>query len=97
MNDDERATGDILLEILEREPHFGDPDGDNDGLDRAAEKDALPLFVEAVKKLYSHATVWACKQVGSREYSTEEVEAMMREENPEWFDEPQGQGDTRGR
>jgi hypothetical protein len=31
--------------------------------------------------------VWQCERVGERAYSSAEVEALMREENPQWFTE----------
>lgn len=44
----------------------------------------VAAFVEAA------APVWSCEQAGKREYTSDEVEAMMRVANPEWFGEEQG-------
>jgi len=80
----ERAV-ESLVENLDEE--YGDPDGD-EGADKKAQ-DALveqlaPLVQQWVKDHYS---VWACKQVASKSYSAEEVEAILREHSPEWFKE----------
>lgn len=57
--------------------HFGDPNGGWDGMTLAAAQDALPLFRSAVRRLYSHAQVWTCSEVASREYSVEEIAEML--------------------
>ena len=43
--------------------------------------DVTDPYDTAVKR----ATVWRCGSVGTREYSEDEVLAMMRVENPGWF------------
>lgn len=45
----------------------------------------MPAMLSALERLYSHATVWSCERVGEVVLNAEQVEAMMREENPEWF------------
>ena len=61
--------------------NFGDPDGD--GLnDQQLERDIASAIEAAVKR----ATVWRCGSVGTREYSEDDVVAMMREQNPGWFE-----------
>ncbi len=84
----ERVASDLLEQASERfSEEFGDPDGYRDGLDDLkVTQEVGPLFVEAVKRLYAHGTVWQCRRAGKREYSAEEVEEMMYEQNPEWFD-----------
>lgn len=65
---------------------FGDPD--NDMIEEDAKIFAqtiapiLRLFVEA------RLDVWACEQVAVRIYTADECVAMMREENPGWFEGP---------
>jgi len=46
---------------------FGNPDGDAeaDGLDKDAEKAALPLMVRALRAFYAHATVWRTEEVST--------------------------------
>ena len=66
---------------------FGDPDAGDNGLDQEAEDAALPAMIEAVRAFVKHGDVWACEEVGSYTYTVEEVEALMREHRPDWFDE----------
>lgn len=71
---------------------FGDPDGDYPDVDKEGLATAVPLLTTALKGIVAHANVWHCDKCGSREYSAEEVEAMMREENPQWFTDTTGKG-----
>lgn len=66
---------------------YGDPDGYHDGFAEAVIVDAASKLVPWVKETVAHGTVWHCKRVGSRTYSAEEVEAMLRPYCPEWFEE----------
>ncbi len=65
---------------------FGDIDGNGDYLS-AADRAALATALEpVVREALSKARVWRCRIVGERTYSVEEVLAMMRKHNPDWFD-----------
>lgn len=72
-----------ILEGLDDE--YGDPDGRH-----ALSKDEMSLGAALDPVIRSwckeHYQVWQCNPCGKREYSAEEVEAMMREENPGWFE-----------
>jgi len=39
-----------------------------------------------LRETLSLATVWGCEEVGQREFSVEEVEAIMREWSPKEFE-----------
>jgi hypothetical protein len=65
--------------------------GDEDGTDGyqivdADIKRALPQFVAAVRALYSGKEPWCCEPIARVPLDEEQVEAMMREHAPEWFD-----------
>lgn len=63
---------------------FGDPDGsisDEDSkMFARAIAPILRLFIDA------RLEVWACEQVAMRSYTANECVAMMRKENPGWFE-----------
>ena len=62
---------------------FGDPDGD------ANQPDSMKFISEIadlVKRILSTGEVWQCDPIGSRKFSAEEVEKMMRENRPEEFE-----------
>ena len=82
---------DDLLETLgEKFIDYSDPD---DGpIDRFPEH-AEATMREAVRKIVRDTHVWACKEVGKVDLSPEQVEALMRTENPDWF-EPHAAGDA---
>lgn len=66
-----------------REEEYADPDGDGDGPgDTAFVKALIPLIEAAIAR----TTVWACDNSGEREYSAEEVLALMRKRCPSWFE-----------
>lgn len=77
---------DALLENLGE--FFSDEHGDPDG----APCDAFPADAEqimraAVKSIIDRTRVWRCEPVGEVTLTPDQVEEMMREENPEWFDD----------
>lgn len=47
---------------------------------------AKEQIAAALRILHASVSVWQCEENAKREYSTEEVEAMMRENNPDWFE-----------
>lgn len=63
---------------------YGGPDGNELG---AAE---VSLFAKAIAphldRLYRSGQVWNCEKFGEVELSREEVEAVMREQRPDWFE-----------
>lgn len=38
-------------------------------------------------ELYARGSVWACERVGSVTLTPKQVEALMREHTPTWFDD----------
>ena len=84
-----KGLAESLLERLDESfsEDFGDPNGNGDEIDGEDLKEMLPAMTELVMRVCSQAKVWRCEIVAEREYSAEEVEAMMREHNPEWFEE----------
>lgn len=64
---------------------YGSPDGD-DGFTNEITQ-ALTEGLQAIfRKTIDSVTIWACEEVAVREYSAAEVEAIMREHCPEWFE-----------
>ena len=58
---------------------------------RALDNDAeiarqIEKLMPWLRETLSLATVWGCEEVGQREFSVEEVEAIMREWSPKEFE-----------
>lgn len=74
-------AAEAILESLDEE--YGDPD---DHVERSQEQSLAatlaPVIRDWCKENYQ---VWQCRSAGKREYTAEQVEAMMRAENPDWF------------
>jgi hypothetical protein len=79
----ERALEHIAEDFGE---NYGDPDNYEHDFDDGAVKLALPAMISAIRAFLSHASVWRCEKVGERIFTPDEVEALMREHNPDWFD-----------
>lgn len=73
----------VVAEVFEEE--WGDPDG-NDAFDGGAHAEAQPAMVAVLKKFLAHATVWPCERCGEVSLEAEQVEAMMREHCPDWWE-----------
>lgn len=73
---------DALIEAWEED--FGDPDG---GGTEINQKLLVARLEPVVREVVSNARVWQCSPCGSHAYLAEEVEAMMREHRPDWFEE----------
>lgn len=78
---------DFLAEAFSEriDDEYANPDGKpclSDGVDAELRAALLPVLRAAVTR----ANIWACEEVGRRSYSAEEVDAMMRDENPDWFE-----------
>jgi hypothetical protein len=61
----------------------GNPNDDHpcDPFPEGAEK----IMHDAVKAILEKAKVWSCEDVGEVTLTPDQVEQMMREENPHWF------------
>lgn len=61
----------------------------DDGIEFSEEKrsDALEAILAALQTLVAEAHVYNCHETGSVTLSPEQVEALMRECNPDWFEE----------
>lgn len=71
------------------EEDFGNPDADPCHAD--ADLDAcMPAMMAAVRQLVTRGKVWRCERVATRVLNAEQIEAMMREYNPEWFEKDGG-------
>lgn len=67
---------------------YGDPDGRvTDLLDAEHRKTLLAALTAAFEAALSHVNVWRCSVVERRVLSAAEVEAILRERAPEWFEE----------
>ncbi len=71
----------------EIEEEYGDPEGDHPMLSPEDEKSLPVAFQLAFSQILAKATVWRCKVVETKTFTAEEVETMMRESNPSWFEE----------
>jgi hypothetical protein len=76
---------DGLVERLGEEfcEEHADPDGDGPDFPDDAEK----IMHEAVRSIISRTHVWSCMEVGMVTLSPDQIEEVMREQCPEWFDE----------
>ena len=63
----------------------GGPDGQMDLADAEVEKFEAAILPSLVA-LYSSEESWNCEEVGSVELSAEDVESLMREASPGWFE-----------
>jgi hypothetical protein len=52
---------------------------------QALRTSVVASLTDALKKAMEEQEVWHCEVSAKRTYTRAEVEAMMREENPEWF------------
>lgn len=64
---------------------FGNPSGD-ECIDDEALKGCMPAMMAAVRQVATEAHVWRCERIASRVLDEDEVETMMREHNPHWFE-----------
>lgn len=73
---------DHLLEQLDED--YGDPDGEptSDEVGASLATAILPVIRDWVRQRY---TVWRCHSVGTRTYSADEIEAILRDRRPGWF------------
>lgn len=73
-------------EALQEE--YGDPDGDDlDIIPKEVEAVLLAEIGAAFEKAAAASRAWSCEVVETREYTAEQVEAIVREECPEYFEE----------
>lgn len=74
-------------ELVERfDDAFGAPDGGSEP-DENMLKEMREHVARAVRLMVETMSVWNCSKVASRTYGAAEVEQMMREANPDWFEE----------
>lgn len=83
-----RSQAEGLLEHLAENfaGDFGNPSAD-ECMDDEALKECMPAMMTAVRQVVAKANVWRCERVASRVLDADEVEAMMREHNPHWFEQ----------
>mgnify|MGYP000874416358 FL=1 len=79
-----KAWAESLTETLEESwaEEYGDPDGTH----RLC-READAIMREAVTKIVASSTVWSCEDVGEVELTGAQVEALMREWRPDWFED----------
>lgn len=66
---------------------YGDPDGDSQ-ID-TPKREALDVAIKAAfRAAVEGMRPWSCEVVETREYTAEQVEAILRAECPEWFPFP---------
>lgn len=90
-NQDRDRWASYLLEHLHDllEESYGDPDGNVESID-PDDHDLLRRFRGLIDHVLAHADIWQCECVGKREYSAAEIEAMLREHRPDWFEFEEG-------
>lgn len=75
----ERLAEDVAEDYCEE---YGPPDGLEE-----VQVELLGLALQpALEDWLKEMPVWSCEKVGQRTYSAEEVERLLREERPEWFE-----------
>ncbi len=87
----EESIGALALQLVERardqwREKCGDPDGDVDlepGPLAETEKQISAILTE----LFATQTPWSCEQCGEVTLTPEQVDGIMRDECPEWFDD----------
>jgi hypothetical protein len=80
----ERATENFIESI---EEEFGDPEGDHPLLSPEEQKSLIIGLQLGFAQALSKAKVWRCKVVETKTFTAEEVETMVRESNPGWFED----------
>jgi hypothetical protein len=82
---------DVAAELAERfsetwEEEYGNPD---DEIVSDKEREELTTALAPILRLFADArmTAWACVQIATRTYTADECVAIMRVENPHWFEE----------
>jgi len=86
-----KGLAESLLEHAEERlvENFGDPsDYDKECIAPEDLKACLPAMIEAVRQVASRFQVRRCEPVATRTLTAEQVETMMREFNPHWFETP---------
>ena len=67
---------------------YGDPEGGTDnGLDDGAAEEYRTAVRAALVKFVARGTVWRCTKIASVDLEAEQVETMLREYRPDWWDE----------
>jgi transcriptional regulator of met regulon len=79
----ERAT-EALIEDFEE---YWSPDGDDTVLKKEDVDKATAAVTEILRELFTKVKVWGCEVVATRDYSAQEVEAILRRDQPDWFKE----------
>lgn len=81
-----RCADEIVQAFSEEE--LGDPDEDaGEAFAPAVMKDIETELEAVIRPALGRGHVWACEEVGQREYSPEEVQAILLEHYPLWFPE----------
>ena len=75
---------DHFMETLADE--YGDPDGDTNDI---LTDEACATLKAAIEAAYEEAMkgvrIWSCEVIETKTYSTQDVEKVLREDEPEWF------------
>lgn len=81
----ERQVDRVVDDIAEDfDQEFSDPEGDNNV---AVGARVRLLFVAAIKALAEEGDVWHCEPCGKVQLEAQHVDALMREQNPQWYEE----------
>lgn len=66
---------------------FGDPEGDYPILEESVRDNLTKKLFEAFNEAAKTVTPWLCEVVEKKQYSAQEVYDILRDSNPEWFEE----------
>lgn len=66
---------------------FGDPEGYYTILEKSVRDVFTKKLFEAFNEAAKTVTPWLCDVVETKDYNVEEVCAILRDSNPEWFEE----------
>lgn len=79
-----KRCAELLGELFDEDELLGNPDDRalTDAKEKAVADALLPVIREQVTK---HMTPWHCNKCGARTYTADELIAMARENEPDWF------------
>jgi len=84
-----QREAEYLFETFEErfDEEYGDLNGDFRAWKNEDHTLCKQAIAQALRTTLERARVWQCEKVATREYSAKEVEAILRDSCPEWFEE----------
>lgn len=80
---------DSMMETLDDDWHdnYGDLDGDSCVFSPDKKKDITEKFYVLMRECLADATSWRCAVFAEMEFDAEELTALMKKENPHWWEQ----------